>query len=86
MQANILIDDEDDGNVRIGDFGLVKVTDINTASFGSCHLGNARWLPPEALEETATKPTYEGDVYSFACTWIEVTSVNLNRQNSNWKE
>ena len=80
---NILIDDEGDGNVKIGDFGLVKVVDINSASFGSCHLGNARWLPPEALEETATKPTYEGDVYAFGCTWIEVLLANKRKDRQN---
>ena len=73
----------EDGSVRIGDFGLVKIVDINTTSFGSSHLGNARWLPPEALEETVTKPTYEGDVYAFGCTWIEVPPSDLltNRDN-----
>lgn len=73
----MLIDDDEEGNVKIGDFGLAKLADIGTASFGSCHTGNARWLPPELLIGINAKATYESDIYSFGCVWLEVIRLLL---------
>ena len=52
--------------------GLSKFADVSTASFGSCHTGNARWLPPELLQDCSARVTYEGDIYAYGCVWLEV--------------
>ncbi|KAK7680804.1 hypothetical protein QCA50_016113 [Cerrena zonata] len=73
--ANILIDDAN--NVRVGDFGVAKLADITTASFGSCHAGNSRWLAPELLHESNNKATFSGDIYAFGCVWLEVYTLRV---------
>lgn len=70
--ANILIDSQ--WSVRLADFGLSVFGDETSGGHGSTRGGNDRWLPPEILSDTSLsyRPTQAGDVYSFACTTVEI--------------
>lgn len=71
LQANILLDD--DGDVRLADFGLSRFTDAEQSTMGvsTWHPGATRWMPPEVL--LGAQCDYAGDVYSFACVCVEVS-------------
>jgi len=73
--ANILIDS--DWTVKLADFGLSLFAEGTSNSFGSARGGAVRWLAPELIDPESfgvesTRPTYASDVYSFACTVIEL--------------
>lgn len=44
-------------------------TGFTTATFG----GTLRYLSPERIFDEASQPTFEGDVYAFACTCAEAS-------------
>lgn len=79
--TNVLV--SSDGSLCLGDFGLsVILAEAGNATFNSCHPGNVRWMPPEALrgededddEATDEEPTKAWDVYSCGCVVMQVLS------------
>ncbi|KAG1853444.1 kinase-like domain-containing protein [Suillus subalutaceus] len=81
--TNVLVDSS--GCLRLADFGLSMVlAEAGNATFNSCHPGNVRWMPPEALrdgdededEAKDEKPTKAWDVYSYGCVVLQVFSGN----------
>lgn len=71
---------DENHRVRLTDFGMSLLADAAANHYGSLHGGGApRWQAPELIEPTAYKldhsrPTRASDMYSFACTCIEVRS------------
>jgi hypothetical protein len=57
------------------------LAESGNATFNSCHSGNIRWMPPEALragdedEAKDEKPTKAWDVYSYGCVMMQVCCV-----------
>ncbi|KAG1785067.1 kinase-like domain-containing protein [Suillus plorans] len=80
--TNVLVGS--DGRLCLGDFGLSMIlAESGNATFNSCHPGNVRWMPPEALEngdedddDDKAKPTKAWDVYSYGCIMMQVFSGN----------
>ena len=75
-QVDILIDDND--SVRISDFGLSTFSDVTAGQYATVAGGATPWLPPETFDPERFgfenhRQTPEGDIYSFACVWIEVS-------------
>ena len=76
--GNILVDN--DGHIRLTDFGLALIYDATAYSYSSIHGGGAvRWKAPELIDPEecgadSARPTYKSDVYSYACVVIEVRS------------
>ncbi|TCD70708.1 hypothetical protein EIP91_002084 [Steccherinum ochraceum] len=76
--GNILLDHR--GQARLSDFGLSLIAEATAYNYGSVHGGGAiRWLAPELMapEEfglESSRPTTLSDVYSFACTCVELYS------------
>ena len=74
--GNVLIDEN--GNARLTDFGLSLIADASSYNYGSTHGGGAfRWqapelIDPEAFKLNSSRPTTASDIFSFACTGIEV--------------
>ena len=71
-KKNILIDEE--GNVRITDFGLITVTEsqaLGTDFTAHTGKGSVRWMAPE-LFGPAARITRSTDVYAFGVTIHEV--------------
>jgi len=83
LEANILIDD--DGHVRLTDFGLSIFIDATAHS--TTGQGSLRWMAPELIDpasfgfERATK-TQATDVYAFACLCVELYSGRVPFWNS----
>lgn len=79
--GNILLDER--GHARLTDFGLSLFSEATAYNYGSTHGGGAiRWAAPELIgpEEfgyTSTRPTCASDIYSLACTGIEVRAFKL---------
>lgn len=75
-QANILI--SLDERALIADFGLSIYADVDSNHYSSTRGGNARWLAPEIAypgdSQKSGRPTYEGDIYSFAMSCIQVST------------
>ncbi|KAG2140930.1 kinase-like domain-containing protein [Suillus bovinus] len=79
--TNVLVDKS--GRLRLADFGLSMIlAEAGNATFASCHPGNVRWMPPEALrdgdedddEAKDEKPTKAWDVYSYGCVVFQIFS------------
>lgn len=64
------------GIVKIADFDLAEFSDGLT--LGSSRHRNILWTPPEnlwlCLDDKSLRPSFSGDIYSFAVTCIEVSS------------
>ena len=82
VQGNILIDKN--GIARLGDFGITGVitdpTVIDPGRTTSSQPGVVRYMAPELLNPTQFhlqngNPTKESDVFSFAMTTYEVSSL-----------
>lgn len=64
------------GTVKVADFGLAVFPD--GVSFGSERGASLHWAPPENMwlespDSNWKRPTFSGDIYSFAITCVEVT-------------
>ena len=70
---------DDDGHARLADFGMALIADATAYNYGSVHGGGAvRWKAPELLDPEelglpTSRPTFASDVYSFACTCVQVS-------------
>lgn len=68
------------GRARLTDFGMSLVAEATGYNYSSIHGGGAvRWTAPELIDPEefdleTSRPTFASDVYSFACTCIEVRS------------
>ena len=74
-QVNILI--KDNGAACLSDFGLSVFAEGKSKNYASLRGGADRWLAPELLDPERfgfhdDRPTYAGDIYSFACVCLEV--------------
>jgi hypothetical protein len=69
--ANILV--EKDMGVRICDFGLSKVADLEVSL--TDNWGTAAYMAPEIA--AAEKFSFPVDVFAFACTWYEIITGKL---------
>ncbi|THH14864.1 hypothetical protein EUX98_g9549, partial [Antrodiella citrinella] len=69
---------DDVGNARLTDFGMALIAEANEYNYGSIHGGGAtRWQAPELIDPeefglTSRRPTKQSDMFSFACTAIEL--------------
>ncbi|TCD71977.1 hypothetical protein EIP91_000109 [Steccherinum ochraceum] len=74
--GNILVDGE--GNALLTDFGMALIAEATASQYGSAHGGGAtRYLSPELIDPEefdleVARPTKKSDVYSYACTAIEL--------------
>lgn len=74
--GNVLIDWN--GAIRLGDFGMSLISEGTGYNYGSQHGGGAtRWSAPELFDPEvfgleSTRPTFQSDIYAFACVCIEV--------------
>ncbi|KAJ6536002.1 kinase-like domain-containing protein [Mycena vulgaris] len=71
--ANILLDDQ--GHVRLADFGLTVFADGPLAPTNRG--GSLRWMAPELLDPASCglevfQRTFASDIYSFACVCLEL--------------
>ncbi|KAL5530912.1 hypothetical protein ACEPAG_3788 [Sanghuangporus baumii] len=78
--SNIMVRKLDDGRLvaAIGDFGAAKLMDPEVFPIqNSSTTPSLCWTPPEYIVnglEDYSKPTIHGDIWSFACTVIEILS------------
>ncbi|THH32447.1 hypothetical protein EUX98_g1713 [Antrodiella citrinella] len=78
--GNILIDDNE--NARITDFGMSLIAEATAYNYASIHGGGAlRWKAPELVDPEefdieTSRPTKKSDVFSIACTAIDLYSGN----------
>ncbi|KAG2119357.1 kinase-like domain-containing protein [Suillus clintonianus] len=69
---NILVDSS--GSLCISDFGLsIFLAEAKADMFNSHHVGSARWMPPEALNDEYS-PTQFWDIYSYGCVVLQIFS------------
>ncbi|EIN04607.1 kinase-like protein, partial [Punctularia strigosozonata HHB-11173 SS5] len=76
--VNILIDNT--GRPRLADFGLSRILSEYATQVATQNHQGGRWTAPELLcperfssqSNPTSKPTFEGDVYSFACVCYEI--------------
>ncbi|TCD70706.1 hypothetical protein EIP91_002082 [Steccherinum ochraceum] len=74
--GNILVDENH--TIRLTDFGMSVTSDGTPYRHGSLHGGGAlRWAAPELMDADefglgARRPTFQSDVYSFACVCYEL--------------
>ncbi|KAG2041335.1 kinase-like domain-containing protein [Suillus americanus] len=93
--TNVLVDSS--GCLRLADFGLSMIlAEAGNATFNSCHPGNMRWVPPEALRAGAEdedenedeapdeKPTKAWDVYSYGCVVLQVCRIVSTRKQPSY--
>ncbi|KAG1725852.1 kinase-like domain-containing protein [Suillus lakei] len=83
--TNVLVNSE--GRLYLGNFGLSMIlAESQNPTFNSCHPGNIRWMPPEAImplevdeamEVPEGRPTKAGDIYSYGCIMLQVCRVFL---------
>ena len=67
--SNIFIDTE--GNVRLLDFGIAKVTDLSTGTLTGSTLGTRIYMSPEQVKDPK-RVDYRTDVYSLAVTFVHL--------------
>ncbi|THH31212.1 hypothetical protein EUX98_g2968 [Antrodiella citrinella] len=76
--GNILVDE--DNNACLTDFGMSLITEATAYNYASIHGGGAlRWQAPELIDPDefgleSSRPTPQSDIFSFACTAIELYS------------
>jgi len=75
---NILIDS--DFNVKLTDFGMSRISETVQETYATMPGGAIRWQSPELLDPDlfnmdSSKPTCASDVYSFACTCVELIAM-----------
>ena len=88
--GNILVDD--DGHARLADFGMALIAEGTAYNYGSLHGGGAiRWSAPELLDPEEfgfenSRPTFQSDIYAFACMCVEVWQLSLFscQSRANW--
>ncbi|KAJ6582047.1 kinase-like domain-containing protein, partial [Mycena capillaripes] len=67
---NILLTDEYD--LQICDFGLVKWSETSLITGGSRAAGTYRYMAPELFGSDSARPSFDSDVYAFACLALEM--------------
>jgi len=65
---NILV--TDDGNVKLADFGIARVVNTSTITYGSNVMGSVYYISPEQAKGEAVGP--ETDIYSLGCVLYEM--------------
>jgi serine/threonine protein kinase len=73
VQGNLLIDE--DGNVRITDFGLISITEsqgFGTSFTAYTERGSVAYMAPELFAASEVKKNRNTDVYAFGITMLEV--------------
>ena len=74
--GNVLVDRN--GAARLADFGLSLLSEGTAYNYGSQHGGGAtRFSAPELFDPEefgleSSRPTFQSDVYAFACVCVEV--------------
>ncbi|THH28464.1 hypothetical protein EUX98_g5719 [Antrodiella citrinella] len=74
--GNVLVND--DATICLTDFGMALIAEASGYNYASAHGGGAvYWQAPEVIDHEAfglpsSRPTFASDVYSFACTCIEL--------------
>ena len=67
-----------DLKVQLADFGLALFAD---STMTCSHAGGAiRWICPQLMRGTLSRPNFSCDIYSYACVCIEVSKFLSNRQ------
>lgn len=67
---NILV--TDDGTVKIADFGIARVINTSTITYGSNVMGSVYYISPEQAKGEAVGP--ETDIYSLGCVLYEMVT------------
>lgn len=70
---------DDDESIRLGDFGLSAVAEVES-SYASSSGGAWGWMAPELIDPeefglSSSTPTRASDIYSFASVCIEVSTL-----------
>ncbi len=74
-KANVLVGD--DRRAILCDFGLSRISnELSTDQTSSVMGATPRWTAPEVIFDE--KKTVKGDIYSFACTCIQVSLVMIS--------
>lgn len=77
LHGGIILIDGDE-SVRLTDFGMALIAEAKPYQYGSPHGGGAiRWQAPELIDPEefhldSSRPAFATDIYSFACTCIEL--------------
>ncbi|CAL1715582.1 unnamed protein product [Somion occarium] len=74
--VNVLLDPKN-STICVADFGLAVFADNISQANDSERGGNPNWLAPELNPSlgglnSSTRPTYQGDIYSYGCVIIEL--------------
>lgn len=71
-QGNVMVDDEQ--HAQLTHFNLSFFVDDSSGgvSDGSAYVAFSRWMAPELLSATISRPNYATDVYAFGCLCVEV--------------
>ncbi|KAG8921483.1 hypothetical protein FRC01_000226 [Tulasnella sp. 417] len=82
-KANVLVSDQHDA--VLCDFGLAAFTEDSTGSgltTSGLVKGSIRYMSPELFEESEAKLTLESDIWAWACTIFQVSSLPDGSQPS----